>query len=476
MKRAGSYFVAWSLTCLYLFATMASTVIVSRQIVGLAAYRDPAYVPAPVHVWAINVAVLFVCLIINVFGIRAMHSIQSFSLVWFIVGFIVWLIVPLVKAQGTVGYTPAKEVFTGELNLSGWNAFVAFMIGTAGVGAGYGIPCAVSHVAEETPRPETDLPKIMILSPLISLVTATAMCLAFLFCNVPQISMALSPTGEPFIDFLATTINHRPGVTVMSVILIYAQFVACLECQLASSRTMFTFAREGGAFFPSFFGRVNLYLQVPIWTILFNFVFCAALTLLILGSQTALNVFLNCAGTLALCTYLPLFIASMVSGRRFYKGPFSLGRWGYPINMLATVYLCLVVIFWFFPYMKNWQADISMFSESSYPPHGRHRLTLQTSTSPSSPESCSSASSPGLRVDATPISCTAPSCTRTHPLIGLGLELFDLFYGLHVKPLARAYHFPLAPTPCGQHRQRRQDIRAPAPHYSKFQGRGYLQC
>lgn len=369
MKRAGSYFVAWSLSCLYLFATMASTVIVSKQIAGLAAYRDPTYVPQAVHVWAINVGILFVCALINLFGIRAMHSIQTFSLCWFICGFFVWLIVPLVKAKGTVGYTDAKDVFTNnDLNLSGWSNFIAFMIGTAGVSAGYGIPDAVTHIAEETKRPEVDLPKIMIMSPIISLITATGMCLAFLFCNVPQISMALSPTGVPFIDFLDATVVNRAGVTVMVVILIYAQFIACLECQLASSRTLFTFAREGGAFFPSVLGRVNLTLQVPVWTVLFNFVFCAALTLLLLGSETALNVFLNCSGTLALCTYGPLFIAAIASGRRFFKGPFSLGRWGYPVNITALIYLTFVVIFWFFPYMKAWQGNTSMFSE--YPPEG----------------------------------------------------------------------------------------------------------
>lgn len=365
MKRAGSYFVAWSLSCLYLFATMASTVIVSKQIAGLASYRDPTYHPKAVHVWAINVGILLVCALINLFGIRAMHSIQTFSLVWFIVGFFVWLIVPLVKAKDTVGFTPAKEVFTSNLNLSGWGSFVAFMIGTAGVSAGYGIPDAVTHIAEETKRPEVDLPKIMVMSPLISLVTATAMCLSFLFCNVPQITMALSPTGVPFIDFLAATVHNRAGVTAMTVILIYSQFVACLECQLASSRTLFTFAREGGAFFPSILGRVNLTLQVPVWTVLFNFVFCAALTLLLLGSETALNVFLNCSGTLALCTYGPLFAASIFGGRKFYKGPFTLGRWGFIVNIIAAVYLMFFVVFWFFPYMKSWRGDNSMFSESS---------------------------------------------------------------------------------------------------------------
>lgn len=49
--------------------------------------------------------------------------------------------------------------------------------------------------------------------------------------------------------------------------------------------------------------------------------------------------------------------------RNFYKGPFSLGRWGFAVNITALVYLAFVVIFWFFPYMKMWKGDNSMFSE-----------------------------------------------------------------------------------------------------------------
>lgn len=126
------------------------------------------YVPTAAHIWAVNMAILVVCGLINLFGVKAMDHLQIFSLVWFICGFFIWLIVPISLSPTKA---TAAEVFTGELNLSGWSNFVAFMIGLAGIMAGYGIPDAVTHLAEETNRPAVDLPRVMWLSPVISLVS-----------------------------------------------------------------------------------------------------------------------------------------------------------------------------------------------------------------------------------------------------------------------------------------------------------------
>jgi amino acid transporter len=66
--------VAWSLSLLYLFATMSSLVISAKQIIGLATYFHPTYVPKPVHIWAVNVAFGLLCAIINLFAIRYVTS------------------------------------------------------------------------------------------------------------------------------------------------------------------------------------------------------------------------------------------------------------------------------------------------------------------------------------------------------------------------------------------------------------------
>jgi choline transport protein len=79
-----------------------------------------------------------------------------------------------------------------------------------------------------------------------------------------------------------------------------------------------------------------------------------------LGSDTALNVFMNCTATLGLLTYVPLFITSMVRGRSFYRGPFHMGKWGWIPNILACVFMSFFIVFWHFPYFKDWTPE--MFS------------------------------------------------------------------------------------------------------------------
>lgn len=97
-----------------------------------------------------------------------MHRLQTFSLLFFIAGFFIWLIVPV--AVSPQHATP-KQVFTTVFNKSGWSDFVAMMIGLSFVQPGYGIPDTVTHLAEETSRPEIDIPRAMYLSPAISTVT-----------------------------------------------------------------------------------------------------------------------------------------------------------------------------------------------------------------------------------------------------------------------------------------------------------------
>jgi len=69
------------------------------------------------------------------------------------------------------------------------------MIGMSGLSIGYGAADTVTHLAEETSRPAIDLPRVMALSPVLSLITATGISLSFLFCGVDLVSMVQSTTG-----------------------------------------------------------------------------------------------------------------------------------------------------------------------------------------------------------------------------------------------------------------------------------------
>lgn len=73
-------------------------------------FRNASYIIKPVHTWAVNMCILVICGILNIFGVRIMDHLHIFSLLWFIGGFFIWLIVPIARSPT---HASAKEVFTG---------------------------------------------------------------------------------------------------------------------------------------------------------------------------------------------------------------------------------------------------------------------------------------------------------------------------------------------------------------------------
>jgi choline transport protein len=81
-------------------------------------------------------------------------------------------------------------------------------------------------------------------------------------------------------------------------------------------------------------------------------VIAALLSIIYIGSSTAFNAIISLQA-MALCvSYIPpiLFLAlRRISGNPPQPGPFTMGRAGIPVNLLALAYLIFVVIWMPFP-------------------------------------------------------------------------------------------------------------------------------
>jgi hypothetical protein len=78
-------------------------------------------------------------------------------------------------------------------------------------------------------------------------------------------------------------------------------------------------------------------------------VLCLALGAIPLGSSTA---FLDLTGSfiiLSTVSYGIPFLANVVTGRKYFpKGPFHLGKYGFAINIIAVLFICLFNILYCF--------------------------------------------------------------------------------------------------------------------------------
>jgi choline transport protein len=85
----------------------------------------------------------------------------------------------------------ASFVFTDFENMSGWdNNVIAFLTGF--INAAYGFSCldAATHLAEEIPHPERNIPKALLAIPVIGIISS-------LFYNISMVSPS-TPINERF--------------------------------------------------------------------------------------------------------------------------------------------------------------------------------------------------------------------------------------------------------------------------------------
>ena len=94
--------------------------------------------------------------------------------------------------------------------------------------------------------------------------------------------------------------------------------------------------------------QVSRYYRIPVRSIILVTIVACLLGFVNIGSSTAFNAFTSLALTVHYTSYLiPI---SLITVRRFGRkeipwGPWTLGRWGLPINLLSILYSIILIIF-----------------------------------------------------------------------------------------------------------------------------------
>jgi len=140
----------------------------------------------------------------------------------------------------------------------------------------------------------------------------------------------------------------------MTVIIVLAQILACIGLLATASRMTWAFARERGIPGYNYLARVEPRTALPLWSIGLTMTITLLLSLIDLGSATALNAVLSLvtAGFYSsfLIAGIVLFMKRCVTPYSEIRwGPFALGKFGLPINLLAVLWTMIGIFFSFWP-------------------------------------------------------------------------------------------------------------------------------
>ncbi|KAK4550656.1 hypothetical protein LTR36_000235 [Oleoguttula mirabilis] len=293
-------------------------------------------------------AVMLICFLINAFGARYLDLINKVCIYWTAASVVIILITVLSMA-------PTKRsgefVFAHyDASASGWPSGWAFFVGllqAAYTLTGYGL---VASMCEEVQNPAREVPKAMVISVAAAGVTGVIYLIPILFV-LPDVQYLLdAPGGQPIgLVFKQATGSAGGGFGLLFLILGIMLF-AGTGALTAASRCTYAFARDGAIPGSRWFGTTNERLGIPLWGLVLSTVVDCLLGLIYFGSTAAFNSFTGVATICLSCGYgLPILV-SVLRGRRMVKhSTFSLGRFGFVINVVCLCWIVLAIVLFCMP-------------------------------------------------------------------------------------------------------------------------------
>lgn len=286
-----------------------------------------------------SVFIVFSCLV-NSLGVRLVSRINNLVIRLEIVATLIFLVVFLIKAKHGPGV-----LFQTAGHGHGWGFTGAFL--AAGVASAYSLVGmdAASDMAEETINPRKAAPRSMLYAVLMAMVTFFVVTAAALMA-LPHPSSARYTAG--FSPMVVDVFGDFWGKVALCLI-VCTLTSSALAVQAFAIRVTFGMARDNNLPGGAKLATVNERTGTPV--LLTCLIGGIAIVILLINIRQPQIVGVIASITVALMylAYLGVLVP-MLSARRRGEWPrpghaesgyFSLGRWGWPVNIAAVVFLVL---------------------------------------------------------------------------------------------------------------------------------------
>ncbi|CAF1289408.1 unnamed protein product [Adineta ricciae] len=308
---------------------------------------DMQWSPKPYHIILIHLSIIVSQGICNSLGIRFLSWLTYISTWWQLLAPIIVSITLLVGAKP--GHQSMKFVFTEFKNETGWtNKVYVILMGLLQaqyVLTGYD---ASAHMTEETKQADKASPWGMISAILVSAVIGWLFLIAFCFGIHDYTHTLQTPTGFPITQILLDNFSREWTLVFMSLLLI-----ACWFCGLtsitANSRMIYAFSRDHALPGSRWWHTIHSRLSCPINAVWLSCVIAFLPALLYLVNTTA---YVAITSLSTICLYISYALpigCKLFYPNIFLSGPFHLRKVSTLINMVAVLWVSVIVILFLLP-------------------------------------------------------------------------------------------------------------------------------
>ncbi|PPQ81026.1 hypothetical protein CVT25_014486 [Psilocybe cyanescens] len=263
------------------------------------------------------------------------------------------LIIGLPSATPDEFRNNAKYAFGSFDNISGWNNGWAFILSFLSPLWAVGSFDSTVHISEEAKNANVAIPFAIILATTSSVLIGWGLNIALAFTMGTDTTTILSsPIGQPMATILFNSFGQKGTLSIWAVIVI-VQFTMGSSMLTACSRQIFAFSRDGGLPLSSFLYNVNPKTHSPIQCVWFSIALSLFLGLLDFAGPSAIGAVFSLVVAGQYVAYSIPILARFSGGQEFKPGPFSLGKYGFPVAITAVTFMLFMVLALMFPASPN---------------------------------------------------------------------------------------------------------------------------
>jgi choline transport protein len=318
------------------------------------AVKHAEFLPKAWHVFISSIIITWLGALSVCFGNKIMPKLNGVGIVFILGGVFVTIIV-LAAMPGTGGRPPHapssfvwKEWQGSGLGYPNGFVFVAGMLNGA---FAVGTPDCVTHLAEEIPRPNVNVPKAIGFQMVIGFFTGLFYLIALMYSinDYEALFIAPFPVAEIYYQATGSAAGEIGLLFLLFVTIILTVFGVYITC----GRVLWTLARDGATPFPSLLSKIDKRLGMP----LVSTITCACLVTILLciyvGSTTAFNAFVGSFILMSTSSYVAAILPNLLTKRKnIIYGPFHMkGALGFVMNAIACAYMIVWFVIYCFPYV-----------------------------------------------------------------------------------------------------------------------------
>ncbi|KAL8703734.1 MAG: hypothetical protein Q9201_003080 [Fulgogasparrea decipioides] len=280
-----SYLTGWFAWAGSIFTSASVALAVGSAGVGCWQLSHPEFTFKSWHVFVGYQVINAFAFFFNCYG-RTLPVLGHISLWTSLVSFVVILITVPAKAPT---HQHAKFVFANFVNNTGWSQKgIAFIVGLINTNWAFACLDCATHLSEEIHRPEKMIPVAILSTVAIGFVTSWTFSIAMFFSMADVDKLSGTSTGVPILELFYQALGSKAGAITLEA-LVMATGVTCqIACHTWQSRLCWSFARDRGIPFSSFFAVVDRQVGVPVRAHFMSCVIVAVVGCLYLASNTAL--------------------------------------------------------------------------------------------------------------------------------------------------------------------------------------------